>query len=227
MKTLCVTILFLGIFQSAVAVDDKETTVIHQKFSVPLPPSQYQYHASDSNVSLIGFEPNEELAGYRKCFEVAALEKPESGCSLSFQIFVIPQLGGGSYCVCGKLFLRKNDASGSTILLRRIEKEKVEEQHWDLTNTQADAVLNWFSKAEFLDVKTPPVVPPSVLDGVMLAIEGYVDGRNFKILRNAYDSPKTEEFYRCVDAFRIWKAPPDQKLTEPTAATVVTPAAQK
>jgi hypothetical protein len=212
MKILCVTFLFFGIFQSAIAADyEKPKDFPIDKSGIPhyLPG---QDRAPDAN------EVEEEFAMDRKDFGVTALGKPESDCSLSFQIFVMPSFGRREYCVSGKLFLRKNDASGSAISLRRIENEKVVEQHWSLTNNQAIEVLNWFGRAEFLDSKTPAAVPASVADGVALGIEGYINGRNFKILRNAFDSPKSQEFYRCVDAFRIWKAPYDQKTVEPTAA---------
>jgi hypothetical protein len=168
----------------------------------------------------------EEIATFRKDYEVEIPQKPASDCSLSFQVFIRPELRlRRAYFVGGRLYFPgKGDAHG-VIVMRYAKDEKIAEERWDLSATQAGEVYGWFSDAKFLDPKTSRDVPPRVLDGVDICVDGYVEGRNFRLRRNSGDSLSTEGFYLRVEAFRIWKNLPNQ-TREATATAGMSTAGQ-
>ncbi len=152
----------------------------------------------------------------RTDFDLEALDTSSDKEAFSFRAFVLPSLSPSRYAIDGKLKLPKiGEASGSLTLIEADGPER-KARTFSLTHSQAREVYAWFSEAKFLDPKIAESVRVPVLDGVGLVIEGYVDGRYFRLERNSGDSPISEKFFRRLDAFRIWKEEPNQSL-QPTA----------
>ena len=149
---------------------------------------------------------DQELEHWRNAFGLKALEKPEPECTLSFRIFMVPQLIGRPYCAGGKLYLSNSGGGKCFISLHYFEQGKVKEQSWDLTNTQAAQVYLWFRGAKLLNKDTPEGSIAGI-DGVAIFIEGYFEDRALKFARNSGNS-SASWFFDQVEAFRVWKGLP-------------------
>jgi len=155
-------------------------------------------------------------------YQLPPAEKQNAKGWFTFYVFVRPALSDEQYCVTGQIETKGVIASGSVALLQLSPKE-LKKQSFILSLPQATEVYSWFLDAKFLDPKTKETVEKPVLDGDSLLIEGYVDGRYFRLSRNSGDSPESREFFKRLKAFRVWKEKPNQAL-EPTSTAVTPPA---
>lgn len=151
-----------------------------------------------------------ELLVLRTNYDLDALERSKEDEALVFRAYVHPALSPRKYAVEGKLKLPKIGEASGLLTLIELDGPERKSRTFTLTHLQAHEVHAWFSEAKFLDAKIAETVSVPVLDGVELVIEGYVDGRYFRLRRNAGDSPASQGFFRHFESFRIWKEEPNQ-----------------